>query len=184
MCTEEGACDHLSSCLGSFISLGLSLSIAGISVALCFAGAGLPLLNRLLPFCSVGILHLQSHAFAVPHDPKQFQGQVLIGVKNFNASRFGRRAWRFLANLPSLKISCDWSLGVARFTSPLAQKQRTQKHHVCCLLIIKSCVSVQAKPSCGFLQCTGSHTAVLQPRQAQGCSESANRAGKSSTHAC
>ncbi len=28
-----------------------------------------------------------------------------------------------------------------------------------------------AKPSCGFLQCTGSHTVVLQPRQAQACSK-------------
>ncbi len=62
VCTEEGACGHLRSCLGSFISLGLSLSIAGVSVALCFAGAGLPLLNRLLQFGSVGILHLQFQA--------------------------------------------------------------------------------------------------------------------------
>ena len=93
MCTEEGTCDHLRSCLGGFIGLGLSLSIAGISIALCLAGTGLPLLNRLLQLCPAGILHLQFHATPGTGAEKR---------KLFNASHLGKRGG-LLENLPRFK---------------------------------------------------------------------------------
>ena len=51
---------HLRSGLCSFLSLGLSLCIAGISMALCFDSGPLPLLHSLLNLCPLNLLHQQA----------------------------------------------------------------------------------------------------------------------------